>query len=92
MLIDTDKVVSKIEIAEMAGVIPSAVSNWTVRHHSFPQPIVTLRIGALYDRVEVEAWLLDRGIKAEQTKAAQIARLEARLEKLKRESNANGNE
>lgn len=83
MLIDTDKVISKVEIAELEGVIPSAVSNWIRRFDDFPKPIVTLRIGDLYDRDEVLGWLNDRNAARTERAEKEIARLEARLARLK---------
>lgn len=46
------------DIAEIAGVRPSAVSNWRKRHEDFPTPRVKTAAGALFDLHEVEAWLL----------------------------------
>jgi type I restriction enzyme M protein len=45
------------DIAEIAGVSPSAVSNWKRRHSDFPGEIEE----GLYDRSEVVAWLREAG-------------------------------
>ena len=45
--------VSASEIAEIAAVGPSAVSNWKRRHRDFPGEVEE----GLYDRSEVVAWL-----------------------------------
>ena len=45
------------EIAEIAGVGPSAVSNWKRRHSDFPAEVEP----GLFDRAEVIAWLEDTG-------------------------------
>ncbi len=47
------------DIAELAGVSPSAVSNWRKRHRDFPIPRVELPSGALFDSGEVESWLIE---------------------------------
>ena len=49
--------VSASEIAEIAAVGPSAVSNWKRRHRDFPGEVEE----GLYDRSEVVAWLRDSG-------------------------------
>ncbi len=48
------RLVSASEIAEIAGVGPSAVSNWRSRHEDFPSPVVTggretFRLGDIVD-------------------------------------------
>lgn len=49
------------EIAEIAGVTRSAVSNWRKRYNDFPEPRVQTDSGLLFDHSAVEAWLLERG-------------------------------
>ena len=50
--------ISAGEIAEMAGVSPSAVSNWRRRHKDdFPAPVQQTPTGDLFDREEVAGWL-----------------------------------
>ena len=49
------------QIAEIAGVSQSAVSNWRKRLESFPQPAGTASTGGdLFRRDEVERWLRSR--------------------------------
>jgi predicted DNA-binding transcriptional regulator AlpA len=60
MVIDTDKVICLTEIAEIAGVSVSAVSNWRRRHNDFPQAHVSMRLGDLWLREDVEHWLATR--------------------------------
>lgn len=55
--VDVDDLVSVSEIAAMAGVSSSAVSNWSRRHTDFPKPVVTLGGRHAYLRPEVERWL-----------------------------------
>jgi len=45
------------EIAQRAGVQKQAVGNWHSRHDTFPEPIATLRTGAVWWWPEVRAWL-----------------------------------
>lgn len=47
------------DIARIAGVSQSAVSNWRSRHDDFPAPHATTGAGPLYALDEVERWLLD---------------------------------
>lgn len=49
------------EIAEIASVQRSAVSNWRKRHSDFPQPALTTPTGLLFDLREVERWLIENG-------------------------------
>jgi hypothetical protein len=51
-------VLTASEIAALARVTPSAVSNWRKRYADFPKPTGTApRGGDLFLRVDVEAWL-----------------------------------
>jgi hypothetical protein len=50
------QMISLSEVAELAGVRPSAVSNWRRRHHDFPAPR-SADVGERYLRTEVQAWL-----------------------------------
>jgi hypothetical protein len=83
LLIDTDKLICKAEIAELAFVTPSAVSNWITRLPSFPKPVVTLRIGALYDRDAIQEWLSDREALDHARAERAIELAEARVERLR---------
>lgn len=62
MSIDRDIPVTAAQIAKMAGVRPSAVSNWRRRHDDFPPPVGTgPRGGDLFSRDAVSAWLTAHG-------------------------------
>ena len=50
--------ISSSEVAELAGVAPSTVSNWRKRHDDFPEPAETTERGRdLFDLKEIERWL-----------------------------------
>lgn len=49
------------EIASIAGVQRSAVSNWRKRHPDFPHPAVETPSGLLFDLGLVELWLFEHG-------------------------------
>lgn len=51
--------VSLSEVADIAGVGSSAVSNWRKRHEDFPPPRLQTPGGALFSLAEVERWLLE---------------------------------
>jgi SAM-dependent methyltransferase len=57
--------VSLADIARIAGVRPSAVSNWRRRHEDFPKPTGGTDKSPRFDFAEVEAWLRRQGRKAE---------------------------
>lgn len=52
------------EIAEMAGVSRQAVTNWTTRHGSFPEPLARLAAGPVWQRADIAAWLDAQGLSA----------------------------
>jgi hypothetical protein len=59
----SDALVSASEIAEMAHVTPSAVSNWRKRFPDFPAPAGTAPTGGdLFARADVATWLAERGL------------------------------
>lgn len=86
MKVETDDLVCQAEIAEMAGVRDSAVSNWRNRDIGFPLPHVTLRLGSLWLREEVETWLAERASKTEQSRQRAISYHERRLQELRRQA------
>lgn len=45
------------EIGAMAGVSSQAVGNWLKRHRDFPKPIARLKMGPIFDAVQVARWL-----------------------------------
>jgi N-6 DNA Methylase len=57
--------VSATDIARIAGVRPSAVSNWRRRHHDFPKPVSGTDKSPRFDLAAVEGWLRSQGKAAE---------------------------
>lgn len=53
--------VTAADIARMAGVGRSAVSNWRRRYAGFPQPVAGTPASPLFTLAEVEDWLRDQG-------------------------------
>ena len=49
------------EIAEIAGVQRTAVSNWRKRNLDFPAPVIETPSGLLFDLGEIEGWLIENG-------------------------------
>ena len=58
---DTFEQLSASDIADLAGVSPSAVSNWRKRYHDFPQPIEHSGRWLRYRSDQVRAWLETHG-------------------------------
>lgn len=56
-----ETLVSAADIARLANVGRSAVSNWRRRYPDFPQPAGGTPSGPLFALAEVEAWLRDQG-------------------------------
>lgn len=56
---------SAADIARIAGVRPSAVSNWRRRHDDFPRPVSGTDKSPRFDLGQVEAWLRHQGRTAE---------------------------
>lgn len=52
-----DELITKVEIAKLAGVGPSAVSNWITRDPNFPTPWFKRHRVELYRKVEVREYL-----------------------------------
>jgi chromosome partitioning protein len=48
------------EIAQLAKVGVSAVSNWRSRYSDFPKPVQELNSGPVFSRLQIEAWLKKR--------------------------------
>lgn len=57
--------VSAADIARIAGVRPSAVSNWRRRHKDFPDPVNSSGKSPRFDLAAVEEWLRQQGKAAE---------------------------
>lgn len=53
--------VSLADIARIAGVRASAVSNWRRRHDDFPSPVGGTDRSPRFNLADVEAWLRDQG-------------------------------
>jgi hypothetical protein len=53
--------VSLADIARIAGVRPSAVSNWRRRHEDFPRPVSGTDKNPRFGLAEIEAWLHAQG-------------------------------
>jgi chromosome partitioning protein len=54
------RLVGILEIAELAGVSPSAVTNWRKRHADFPFPTSDLKSGPVFDERQIREWLKTR--------------------------------
>ena len=54
--IDVSTLVGVKEIAGHYGVTTQAVSNWRVRHPSFPEPLVSLAMGPVFCMEHVTHW------------------------------------
>lgn len=57
--------VSAADIARIAGVRPSAVSNWRRRHKDFPAPVNSSGKSPRFELAAVEEWLRQQGKTAE---------------------------
>lgn len=55
------ELVGTSEIAALASTSRSAVSNWIARNPSFPKPVADLACGQIWDRRDIEKWLLKNG-------------------------------
>ncbi|PJM80117.1 HsdM family class I SAM-dependent methyltransferase [Bifidobacterium scaligerum] len=70
----TENTLSSADIARMAGVRPSAVSNWRNRENkNFPKPVDSKDGRPLFDYDEVAAWLTSNNIAFEDTRMEQAA-------------------
>jgi N-6 DNA Methylase len=87
----SDELVSASEIAEMAHVTPSAVSNWRKRFPDFPAPAGTGSTGGdLFERADVETWLEQRGLPKRGHQPAQQRSPEASAQTPKRRGDLSG--
>jgi hypothetical protein len=65
-MVDVDDLIGSSDIADLLGVVRSAVSNYKKRHPDFPEPVVTIAgVGlssgiTLYLRSEVLTWYVNR--------------------------------
>ena len=74
-----DELIAGNGIARLAGVRPTAVSNWIRRHNDFPDPWGEVDGRRLWVLEEVQAWLAQR-------RAAEIARLLKRAQDLEEQA------
>lgn len=66
---DSGDLIGLFEIAELAGVSPSAVANWRTRDLNFPRPVVELKSGPVFRKPEIRAWLTrKRGVPSDMSK------------------------
>jgi hypothetical protein len=56
-VIDLELLVGMHEIAERAGVQRGTVLMWRQRYNHFPDPLLQLNIGPIWNWLDVEAWL-----------------------------------
>lgn len=91
MIVDTEDLMTASEIARLAGVSPSAVSNWQKRDLGFPMPVVekagtgTACSFRLWLRQEVEPWVSERIANREASRAKALDYHREQVEKLARE-------
>jgi hypothetical protein len=58
----SDTLVGTYEIAQLLGVQPMTIHQWRRRAYlSFPEPVLTLRIGPIWDEGEVVSWAKEHG-------------------------------
>lgn len=65
--ITTDRLVGVAEIAELVGVPKTNITTLMSRRESngFPEPVAQLRMGGVFDRLEVVKWAQARGLLAQ---------------------------
>lgn len=56
-----EQLIGVFEIAEMAGVTASAITNWRRRSTDFPKPLAELKSGPVFSESSVRRWLSARG-------------------------------
>lgn len=56
----TESLIGVFEIAEMANVSASAVTNWRKRFSDFPGPLAELKSGPVFSESQVKLWLARR--------------------------------
>lgn len=67
-----DALLSPSDVAELAGVGRSVVSNWRKRHDDFPPAVAGSEAKPLFGRRAVVAWLSERGYKVENPASGRI--------------------
>ncbi|MGO9874649.1 MAG: hypothetical protein ACLPVY_12710 [Acidimicrobiia bacterium] len=60
--LDVDQLVGVTEIADRLGVAAAArVHDWRRRYPDFPEPVLKLAMGLLWNWPEIERWARERG-------------------------------
>lgn len=59
---EAQELVGLYEVAELAGVTPSAVANWRKRARDFPTPVANLKSGPVFRLSQIQAWLRKRKV------------------------------
>ena len=59
---EEQELIGLIEVAELAGVTPSAVANWRKRARDFPAPVADLKSGPVFRLSQIRAWLRRRKV------------------------------
>lgn len=68
----TNLTISGSDIAQLAGVGRSTVSNWRARHDDFPKPVAGSATSPRFDTAEVRAWLQAHGKDVKDLAAGQM--------------------
>lgn len=64
--------ISAAEISRLAGVTRATVSNWRRRHADFPKSTAGSEARPLFDLGEVQRWLAEHGVAAEESAATEL--------------------
>jgi predicted DNA-binding transcriptional regulator AlpA len=59
-LVELSDLLGTHELTKLARVTDTAVWQWRKRNKDFPKPVLELKMGPLYSKKEVRAWLLKR--------------------------------
>ena len=59
---EDQELIGLFEVAELAGVTPSAVANWRKRARDFPAPVADLKSGPVFRLSQIRAWLRRRKV------------------------------
>lgn len=81
MKVELDELMTTANIAELAGVRISAVSNWQARYPEFPDPVFESGGMRLWLRPQIETWLADRAGAADERARALRRRADGLIER-----------
>lgn len=88
-LVDSSQLLSKTDIADLLGVVPNAVTNWSKRGLGFPKPVATVGRGhtELFLKPEVLSWYVghhdvDEQVERTKQRLADLERTQQRLREL----------